>query len=81
MPQNVSREQLQQNKTMIVVSKKLVKKVLELFKKLSMEGDSGVDDDEKKEDGEEEEKEAKDEEKKDKRTRSPRTRCSTMSSG
>merc|ERR1712193_411687 len=69
LPLNVSREQLQQNKIMKVISKKLVRKVLELMKKLAKEEDSGEDDeDEEKEDGEDnEEKEEKEEkaEKKD----------------
>merc|ERR1712196_137427 len=68
LPLNVSREQLQQNKIMKVISKKLVRKVLELMKKLAKEEDSGDDEDEEKDekdDGEEEE-EKKDEEKKDK---------------
>merc|ERR1712078_802108 len=68
LPLNVSREQLQQNKIMKVISKKLVRKVLELMKKLAKEGD-GDEDDEDKDDGEEktdgEEKEEK--EKKDKK--------------
>merc|ERR1712164_126570 len=52
LPLNVSREQLQQNKIMKVISKKLVRKVLELMKKLAKEDDSGEDDDdEEKEDG------------------------------
>merc|ERR1712183_1249124 len=38
LPLNVSREQLQQNKIMKVISKKLVRKVLELMKKLAKEG-------------------------------------------
>merc|ERR1719310_1565448 len=69
LPLNVSREQLQQNKIMKVISKKLVRKVLELMKKLAKEDDSGDDEDEEKEDEEEkEEKEEKtDEEKKDKK--------------
>merc|ERR1719482_1176939 len=71
LPLNVSREQLQQNKIMKVISKKLVRKVLELMKKLAKEDDSGEDDDEEKEKDDEEEKEEKeekkdDEEKKDK---------------
>merc|ERR1711912_202152 len=69
LPLNVSREQLQQSKIMKVISKKLVRKILELMKKLAKEEDSGDDDEdeEKKEDGEDEEKEKKDdEEKKDK---------------
>merc|ERR1712022_55187 len=63
LPLNVSREQLQQNKIMKVISKKLVRKVLELMKKLAKEEDSGDDDDEEKDD--EEEKEEKEDEKKD----------------
>merc|ERR1712147_225209 len=65
LPLNVSREQLQQNKIMKVISKKLVRKVLELMKKLAKEDDSGEDDDEEKEDDDEkEEKEEKSEEEK-----------------
>merc|ERR1719316_719501 len=41
LPLNVSREQLQQNKIMKVISKKLVRKVLELMKKLAKEDESG----------------------------------------
>merc|ERR1712086_62102 len=71
LPLNVSREQLQQNKIMKVISKKLVRKVLELMKKLAKE-EEGEDDDDEKEDGDDEKKEAKeegkaDEEKKDKK--------------
>jgi len=63
----VSREQLQQNKIMKVISKKLVRKVLELMKKLAKEEESGDDEDEDKEDEEEKkEDEEKKEEKKDK---------------
>merc|ERR1711907_191791 len=73
LPLNVSREQLQQNKIMKVISKKLVRKVLELMKKLAKEDDSGEseddEDEEKKDDEEKDEKEEKEEkeEKKDKK--------------
>merc|ERR1712010_242445 len=68
LPLNVSREQLQQNKIMKVISKKLVRKVLELMKKLAKEEDSSDDDDGDKDDEDGEEKEEKkDEEKKDKK--------------
>merc|ERR1712193_361800 len=68
LPLNVSREQLQQNKIMKVISKKLVRKVLELMRKPAKEEDSGDDDDEDKDDEDgKEEKEKKDEEKKDKK--------------
>merc|ERR1712238_554486 len=58
---------LQQNKIMKVISKKLVRKVLELMKKLAKEEESGDDEEEEEEDGEkkDEEKEV-DEKKKDK---------------
>merc|ERR1712216_296816 len=59
LPLNVSREQLQQNKIMKVISKKLVRKVLELMKKLAKEEESGDDEDEEKEDEEEASKEEK----------------------
>merc|ERR1712093_337515 len=67
LPLNVSREQLQQNKIMKVISKKLVRKVLELMKKLAKEDDSGEsedEDEEKDKEDEEEEKEKKEEEEK-----------------
>merc|ERR1711887_227950 len=68
LPLNVSREQLQQNKIMKVISKKLVRKVLELMKKLSKEEESGDDDEEKDDDEDEKKEEKKDEEeKKDKK--------------
>merc|ERR1712147_364573 len=68
LPLNVSREQLQQNKIMKVISKKLVRKILELMKKLAKEGegdDEDESDDEEKSDEEkdkEEKKDSKDEE-------------------
>merc|ERR1712232_549131 len=63
LPLNVSREQLQQNKIMKVISKKLVRKVLELMKKLAKEGDGDEDEDEEKEEGEDKDEEAKEEKK------------------
>merc|ERR1712031_22862 len=60
LPLNVSREQLQQNKIMKVISKKLVRKVLELMKKLAKEDEDEEKDDEEKE--EKEDKKDKDEE-------------------
>merc|ERR1719214_210382 len=69
LPLNVSREQLQQNKIMKVITKKLVRKVLELMKKLAKEEDSGDDDEDEEKEEEKEEKEEKkeEEEKKDKK--------------
>merc|ERR1711904_587926 len=61
LPLNVSREQLQQSKIMKVISKKLVRKILELMKKM------GDEDEEKEDEEEKEEKEKKEEEKKDKK--------------
>merc|ERR1712086_792282 len=65
-PLNVSREQLQQNKIMKVISKKLVRKVLELMKRLAKEGD-GDDEDEEKDDDEDKEDKGEKEEKADKK--------------
>merc|ERR1712087_209180 len=65
LPLNVSREQLQQNKIMKVISKKLVRKVLELMKKLAKEGDGDEDDEDK--DDEEKADDKEKEEKKDKK--------------
>merc|ERR1711933_573085 len=67
LPLNVSREQLQQNKIMKVISKKLVRKVLELMKKLAKEDDSGDDEEEEGEDGEEKKDDEAKEEKKEKK--------------
>merc|ERR1711939_1254928 len=57
LPLNVSREQLQQNKIMKVISKKLVRKVLELMKRLAKEDDTGETDDEEKEEKKDKEEE------------------------
>merc|ERR1712203_1308096 len=65
LPLNVSREQLQQNKIMKVISKKLVRKVLELMKKPAKEGDGDEDDEDK--DDEEKADDKDDEKKKDKK--------------
>merc|ERR1712164_56389 len=70
LPLNVSREQLQQSKIMKVISKKLVRKILELMKKLAKEEDAGDDDEdveEEEKDGEEKEASDDEEEKKDKK--------------
>merc|ERR1712228_865641 len=64
LPLNVSREQLQQNKIMKVISKKLVRKVLELMKKLAKEEESG-DDEEEEEDKEDDDEDKEKEEKKE----------------
>merc|ERR1739844_377701 len=64
LPLNVSREQLQQNKIMKVISKKLVRKVLELMKKLAKE-EEGEDDDDEEKDDDDEKKGEESEEKKD----------------
>merc|ERR1711967_98746 len=66
LPLNVSREQLQQNKIMKVITKKLVRKVLELMKKLANEEESGDDEDEEEEDEEKDDDEKEKKDKKDK---------------
>merc|ERR1712232_803131 len=56
-----------QNKIMKVISKKLIRKVLELMKKLAKEEDSGDDEDEEKEDEDKEEDEEEEKEKEEKK--------------
>ncbi|CEL93682.1 unnamed protein product [Vitrella brassicaformis CCMP3155] len=69
LPLNVNREQLQQHKVMKVISKKLVRKTLELFKKLAKEADKKKEEEEEEEEAEGE-KEKKDEKpKKDEKSR------------
>jgi len=55
LPVNVSREQLQQHKVLKVIGKKLVRKALEMIKKIAEPED---DDEEEEEEGTEEEKKA-----------------------
>ncbi|KAF4714145.1 hypothetical protein FOZ62_006118, partial [Perkinsus olseni] len=63
LPLNVSREQLQQNKILKVISKKLVRKVLEMIKKLALEDEKLKAEQAKVSDEEEEEdKSSKDKE-------------------
>merc|ERR1712134_142590 len=70
---NVSREQLQQNKIMKVISKKLVRKVLELMKRLAKEDDTGETDDEDDDEKEEKEEKEDDEEKEEKKDKEEET--------
>ena len=58
LPLNVSREQLQQMKMVKVMSKKLVRKALEMIKSLAEEDEE--EDDDEEEDGEEGEEETED---------------------
>merc|ERR1719463_334681 len=55
LPLNVNREQLQQNKILKVISKKLTRKVLEMLKKIS-KGEADDEDEEEEEEGEAAEK-------------------------
>lgn len=63
LPLNVSRETLQQDKVLKVISKKVVRKVLEMLKKLAAEEEEEKEDSEKKEEAAEEKKEGEEEEK------------------
>merc|ERR1712139_304327 len=73
LPLNVSCEQLQQNKIMKVISKKLVRKVLELMKRLAKEDDTGETDDEDDDEKEEKEEKEDDEEKEEKKDKEEET--------
>jgi len=68
LPLNVSREQLQQNKIMKLISKKMVRKVLELLKNLAKEEAGEKDDDEDEEKKDDEEKDEKKKDDKEKKT-------------
>merc|ERR1719499_1359341 len=63
LPLNVNREQLQKNKVMKVISKKLTRKGLDLLRKMAEEEEGTDDDDDEDEDDEDEEEEAEEEEK------------------
>jgi heat shock protein beta len=65
LPLNVSREQLQQMKMIKVMSKKLVRKSIEMIRALAEEGEEEEDDEEETEGGEEGSDESKDTEGKD----------------
>merc|ERR1712179_41000 len=63
LPLNVNREQLQKNKVMKVISKKLTRKGLDLLRKMAEEEEgTDDDDDDEDEDDEDEEEEKKEEE-------------------
>jgi len=70
LPLNVSREQLQQNKIMKLISKKMVRKVLEQMKNLAKQEEKGDEDseEEKEEKEDKEDKEKKEDEEKEKKT-------------
>merc|ERR1712039_777126 len=74
LPLNVSREQLQQNKIMKVISKKLVRKVLELMKKLAKEEESGEDDEEEKNDDEKKDEARREEKRREEKRREEKQR-------
>ncbi|TMW63115.1 hypothetical protein Poli38472_002056 [Pythium oligandrum] len=60
LPINVSRETLQENKILRVMRKKLVRKVLEMLRKLSEDGGEGDDDEEEDDEDDAETSEKKD---------------------
>merc|ERR1711879_159524 len=62
LPLNVNREQLQKNKVMKVINKKLTRKALDLHRRMAEEGEPSEDDDDEWDDEEEEKDEEEAEE-------------------
>lgn len=65
LPLNVSRDQLQENKVIKVIAKKLTRKILDMLKKMSLEDDKSSGDDDDEDDDEKKDDKKEDEEKKD----------------
>jgi len=61
LPLNVNREQLQKNKVMKVINKKITRKALDLLRRMAEEEEPSDDDDDEFDDYEDEEEEKKDE--------------------
>merc|ERR1712062_222926 len=62
LPLNVNREQLQKNKVMKVINKKLTRKALDLLRKMAEEAEPSEDDDDEFDDEDEEEEKEEEEE-------------------
>merc|ERR1711981_477931 len=80
LPVNVNREQLQQNKIMKVIAKKLIRKVLELLKKMSREDEDDDDADLDPDDEEDDKKKKLRKNLKRKTVNSPLMTSSTLNS-